>query len=69
MQFLDSRLLPYVCIVSQFLDGPSNLKVGCKKNAIHGAFDTFYVSYIHISGRNILCNFFQSGPLIDATVR
>ena len=44
-QFLDSRHLPYVCIVLQFLDRSSNLKAGCKKDAIYDAFDTIYVSY------------------------
>ena len=68
-QFLDSRHLPYVCIVLQFLDKSSNLKAGCKKDAIYDAFDTIYVSYSHISRRNILCNFFQSCPVIYATVR
>ena len=65
-QFLDSRHLPYVL---QFLDKSSNLKAGCKKDAIYDAFDTIYVSYSHISRRNILCNFFQSCPVIYATVR
>ena len=49
----------YIAICSQFLDRSSNLKAGCKKDAIYDAFDTIYVSYSHISGRNtcILCNF------------
>ena len=43
-QFLDSRLLPHVHIVSQFLAGSSYLKARCKKDTICDAFVTIYVS-------------------------
>ena len=32
----------YSCIISQFLDESSNLKAGCKKDAVHDAFDAIY---------------------------
>ena len=59
----------YSYFVLQFLDGSSNPKAGCKKDAFHDAFDTIYVPYIHISNRNILCNFFLSCPIMVDFVR
>ena len=32
-------------IVSQFLDGSSNLKAACKENTFYDALDAIYVSY------------------------
>lgn len=49
----------YSYSVSQFLDESSNLRAGCKKDAIHDAFDAIYVSCIHNSSHNFLCNFFS----------
>ena len=48
----------YSCSVSQFLDGSSNLKAGCKKDAVHDAFDAIYMSCIHNRSSDFLCNFF-----------
>ena len=46
--------------VSQFLDGPSNLKAGCKENAFYDALDAIYVSCIHNSNSNFYVNFSPS---------
>ena len=40
--------------MSPFFGESSNLKKGCKKDAIHDASDIIYVSCIHNSNRNIL---------------
>ena len=32
--------------ISQFLDGSSNVKAGCKKDAIHDAFDIPFMCHI-----------------------
>ena len=44
--------------VSQFLDGSSKLRAGCKKDVAHDAFDSIYVSCIHNSSRNFYVIFF-----------
>ena len=48
----------YSYSASQFLDESSNLRAGCKKDAIHDAFDTIHVSCIHNSSRNFYVIFF-----------
>ena len=58
----------YSYSVSQFLDESSNLRAGCKKDAIHDAFDAIYKSCIHNSSRNFLCNFFHPRPVMVAIV-
>ena len=51
-------------------DGSSNLKAGCKKDAIHDAFDTVYVICSSQWPPNILLQFFfQSCPVLVATLR
>ena len=50
----------YSCIISQFLDKSSNLKAGCKKDVVHDAFDTIYVSYIDNHSRNFYVLFSPS---------
>ena len=49
----------YSCSVSQFLDGSSNLKAGCKKDAVYDAFDAIYMSCIHNRSSNFFMQFFS----------
>ena len=54
--------------VSQFLDESSNIRAGCKKDAIHDVFDTIHMSCIHNSRCNFLCNFFHPRSVMVAIV-
>ena len=53
----------YSCLISQFLDESSNLKAGCKKDVVHDAFGTIYVSYIDNRSRDFYV-FFHLRPVM-----
>ena len=55
--------------VSQFLGGSSNLKAGCRTDAVHDAFDAICMSCIHNRSREFLRNFFHLRPVMVAVVR